>query len=83
MDELRRPTGLLVELEVRRVQQVLALSSDKATYQQDLVRRLHLPDPLLSDPGLALASALQLPTFQGAGVLRAMAATVLTGSGDP
>ena len=45
-------------------EQVLALSSDDARYQQDLVARLQLPYPMLSDPQLRLAEALDLPTFQ-------------------
>lgn len=49
------------------VERVLALSSDRPEYQQDLARRLHLPYPLLSDPGLSLAAALDLPTFDALG----------------
>lgn len=55
-------------LQARGAQRVLALSSDRAEYQQDLVRRLHLPYPMLSDPGLTLARALELPTFQANGM---------------
>lgn len=43
---------------------VLALSSDDARYQQDLVARLLLPYPMLSDPQMRLAVALDLPTLQ-------------------
>lgn len=50
------------------VQQVLALSTDRAEYQQDLVSRLHLPYPMLSDPELSLAKALDLPTFRANGM---------------
>jgi peroxiredoxin len=32
------------------------------------VRRLHLPYPMLSDPDLSLARALDLPTFKGEGM---------------
>ncbi|MBH5333273.1 redoxin family protein [Streptomyces pactum] len=46
---------------------VLALSSDRADYQQALVDRLHLPYPMLSDPRLTLADHLGLPTFEADG----------------
>ena len=54
-------------LQEHGAQQVLALSSDDAQYQQDLVRRLHLPYPMLSDPELSLAGALDLPLFKANG----------------
>lgn len=57
----------LAALQAHGAQRVLALSSDAAEYQQDLVRRLHLPYPMLSDPQLQLARALDLPTFHGDG----------------
>ncbi|TKS96129.1 redoxin family protein [Streptomyces lasalocidi] len=49
------------------VDRVLALSSDRADYQQALVDRLHLPYPMLSDPRLTLADKLKLPTFEANG----------------
>lgn len=54
-------------LSAEGVDRVLALSSDRAEYQQALVDRLHLPYPMLSDPRLTLAHALQLPTFEADG----------------
>ena len=57
----------LAALQEHGAQQVLALSSDDAQYQQDLVRRLHLPYPMLSDPELSLAGALDLPLFKANG----------------
>ncbi|MGK5627478.1 MerR family transcriptional regulator [Streptomyces sp. URMC 123] len=54
-------------LRAEGVDRVLALSSDRADYQQALVDRLHLPYPMLSDPGLTLADALTLPTFEADG----------------
>lgn len=59
----------LTALQAEGAEQVLALSSDRAEYQQDLVRRFHLPFPMLSDPDLTLAAALDLPTFSANGVL--------------
>lgn len=50
-------------LRAAGVEQVLALSSDRSDYQTDLVARLRLPYPMLSDPTLSLAKALGLPTF--------------------
>ncbi|MGY5124177.1 MerR family transcriptional regulator [Streptomyces nigrescens] len=54
-------------LRAEGVDRVLALSSDRADYQQALVDRLHLPYPMLSDPRLTLADELKLPTFEGNG----------------
>ncbi len=54
----------LAALQEHGAERVLGLSSDAADYQEDLVRRLRLPYPLLSDPELRLAGALHLPTFE-------------------
>ena len=43
---------------------VFGLSTQTTEYQQEAVRRLHLPFELLSDPDLAFAKALRLPTFE-------------------
>jgi peroxiredoxin len=42
---------------------VFGLSSQNTAYQAEAVDRLHLPFALLSDTALALAQALNLPTF--------------------
>jgi peroxiredoxin len=47
--------------------QVYGLSSQDPAYQAEVVRRLHLPFVMLSDPQLALADALDLPTFAAPG----------------
>jgi peroxiredoxin len=47
--------------------QVYGLSSQDADYQAEVVERLHLPFEMLSDPQLALADALNLPTFSAPG----------------
>ena len=44
------------------------LSTQDTAYQSEAVERLHLPFPLLSDAQLVLAKALQLPTFNFAGL---------------
>lgn len=56
----RDQLGALLEAGI---EQVLAVSSDASAYQHELADRLHLPYRLLSDPDLALAGALGLPTF--------------------
>ena len=47
---------------------VYGLSSQDSDYQRELVQRLGLPFAMLSDPGFALASALDLPTFRASGM---------------
>jgi peroxiredoxin/DNA-binding transcriptional MerR regulator len=49
------------------VQRVVGLSTDRREYQQDLVNRLQLPYPMVSDPALDLARALNVPTFEERG----------------
>jgi peroxiredoxin len=58
----------LTALRAAGAQRVLALSSDRAQYQADLVARLHLAYPMISDPDLSLAGALNLPTFTASGM---------------
>lgn len=43
--------------------EVFGLSTQNTEYQQEAAERLHLPFELLSDAGLAFATALRLPTF--------------------
>ncbi|HEU4396400.1 MAG TPA: peroxiredoxin, partial [Actinomycetota bacterium] len=43
---------------------MLGLSAQPLGEQLEAAARLGLPYPLLSDPGLALAGAMRLPTFQ-------------------
>lgn len=42
---------------------IFGLSSQDPEYQREAAERLHLPYPLLSDPGFVLATATGLPTF--------------------
>ena len=44
--------------------EVFGLSSQDGDYQREVVERLHLTFPLLSDEGLQFARALSLPTFE-------------------
>lgn len=46
---------------------VYGLSSQSTDYQAELAARLGLPFSILSDPALALADALGLPTFEARG----------------
>jgi peroxiredoxin len=46
---------------------VFGLSTQDTAYQQELVDRLHLPFPILSDEHLELTRAMRLPTMTVAG----------------
>ena len=56
------------ELKQLGVGQVFGLSVQDSDYQRELVERLHLPFPVLSDFELTLTRALNLPTFTAAGM---------------
>jgi peroxiredoxin len=49
--------------------QVFGLSTQDSAYQLEVATRLHLPFPLLSDHALAFTKALNLPTFETAGMV--------------
>ena len=54
--------------QVAGASRVYGLSSQSTAYQAEVVQRLGLPFPLLSDADLALAEAMRLPTFDFEGV---------------
>jgi peroxiredoxin len=56
------------ELKGLGVAHLYGLSTQDTAYQSEAVARLHLPFPLISDQGLALTRALELPTFTAAGM---------------
>jgi peroxiredoxin len=56
------------ELTRLGVAQLFGLSTQDSAYQREVVERLHLPFPILSDEQLKLTRALQLPTFTTAGM---------------
>lgn len=56
------------ELKQLGVARLYGLSTQDTAYQREAVERLHLPFPVLSDEGLALARAIDLPTFTVAGM---------------
>jgi len=47
---------------------VVGISAQDPGKQSEFAGREHIPFPLLGDPGLALAGALGLPTFEAAGM---------------
>jgi peroxiredoxin len=51
------------ELKRLGVTRLYGLSTQDTAYQREAAERLHLPFPVLSDEGLALAGAIRLPTF--------------------
>ncbi len=55
------------ELRAAGAATVYGLSSQSTAYQAELAKRLGLPFEILSDTGLELAQALDLPTFTAAG----------------
>ena len=56
------------ELKQLGVTQLYGLSAQDTAYQKEAAARLHLPFAILSDEMLRLAAALQLPTFEIAGM---------------
>jgi len=52
------------ELEALGVRRVYGFSTQDSEYQREVVERLHLPFPLLSDAGLEVQRALRLPSFE-------------------
>ena len=52
------------ELTELGVSAVFGLSTQTTDYQREVVERLHLPYPLVSDSDLAFTRALRLPTFE-------------------
>lgn len=59
---------LFADLKAAGAQRVFGLSTQSNAYQSEMAGRLHLPFPVLSDEGLALTRALNLPTMQVAGL---------------
>jgi peroxiredoxin len=56
-----------VELKGIGADHVFGLSTQSTAYQQELVERLRLPFPVLSDEKVELVRAARLPTFEAAG----------------
>lgn len=60
---------------------VYGLSTQNTDYQRELVERLHLPFAVLSDEALTLTKALQLPTFEAAGLTLLKRLTLVVNDG--
>jgi peroxiredoxin len=58
------------DLRTAGATRVFGLSTQDSAYQAEVVERLHLPFQMLADPQLALADALDLPTFAAPGHAR-------------
>jgi peroxiredoxin len=58
---------LFADLKAAGAQGVFGLSTQPTAYQREMVERLHVPFPVLSDEKLALARAMRLPTMDVAG----------------
>jgi peroxiredoxin len=56
------------DLKELGVAQLFGLSTQDSTYQREAVERLHLPFLVLSDQDLKFTRALDLPTFEVAGM---------------
>ncbi len=52
------------ELKNFGVERIFGLSTQDTAYQREVVERLHLPFPILSDASLLLTRAMTLPTFE-------------------
>jgi peroxiredoxin len=59
---------LFSDLKAAGAQHVFGLSTQDDGYQSEMAERLHLPFPVLSDDGLELTRALNLPTMEVAGL---------------
>jgi peroxiredoxin len=59
---------LYKDLAAAGADRVFGLSTQDTAYQREAAERLHLPFPLLSDEGLALATALGLPLMEAGGM---------------
>ena len=55
------------QLRQAGAERVYGMSSQDSAYQDEVVQRLRLPFTMISDPALALADALRLPTFSAPG----------------
>jgi peroxiredoxin len=56
------------ELKALGVDRLFGLSTQDHAYQREAVERMHLPFAMLSDEGLALTRAMNLPIFETTGM---------------
>ena len=69
------------ELQGAGADHVYGLSAQDSACQREAVERLHLPFELLSDAGLELAGALNLPTFEVDGMKLIRRLTLIASDG--
>lgn len=69
------------DLKEAGVDAVYGLSVQDSDYQAELVKRLHLPFPILSDHSRALSDALDLPKFEAGGMILLQRMTLILSSG--
>jgi len=69
------------ELQRAGAAHVFGLSTQDTTYQREAAERRHLPFELLSDAGLELAGALNLPTFKVDGMKLIKRLTLIASDG--
>ncbi len=62
--------------------EVFGLSTQTTEYQTEMVNRLHLPYPVLSDEHFEFQRALNLPTFEVAGMTLLKRLTMIVKDGD-
>lgn len=59
---------LYKDLQAAGAQHVYGLSTQDTAYQREMVQRMHVPFPILSDEKLELSRAMKLPTMDAAGL---------------
>lgn len=69
------------EMRQLGINEVFGLSTQDTAYQREAAERLHLPFALLSDESLALTRALNLPTFETAGLTLIKRLTMVLSAG--
>lgn len=69
------------DLKAAGAEHVFGLSVQDTPFQQEVVERLHLPFPLLSDHRHELAKAICLPTFEVAGMKLLKRLTLIVNEG--
>lgn len=72
---------LALDLKEAGANHIFGLSTQDTAYQQEMVTRLHMPFPVLSDAELAFQKALSLPvmTVKGLVLLKRMALVIKDG----
>ena len=71
-----------VELKNVGAEQLYGLSTQSTEYQSEVVERLHLPFPLLSDNDLSMTHAMLLPTFEVEGMILLKRLTMIIRDGE-